>query len=265
MKSKQYLDYWEKEMNQVTVRNITFGEGRPKICVPITGRTREEIALRTGQLLDAKPDLAEWRADWYEEVKNREKLEETLVWLREMLGEMPLLVTFRTKEEGGEQEISPEDYENFLRTVLESGQADLIDVELFRGEDLLQRIGKEAGERGVRVLASSHDFEKTPEKNEIIGRLQKMQDLGADLLKIAVMPRKAEDVLTLLSATLEMKERYARQPVITMSMGAKGVISRLSGELFGSAMTFGFAGEASAPGQVSTAELKAALELMRQE
>lgn len=252
-------------MNQVTVRNLTFGKGRPKICVPITGRTREEIALRTGQLLEAEPDLAEWRADWYEEARNSKKLEETLSWLRERLGELPLLVTFRTKEEGGEQAISRENYEGFLREVLESGKADLVDVELFRGEDLLSRICQEAKRKGVKVVASSHDFEKTPEKEELIGRLCRMQDCGADLLKLAVMPQKRDDVLTLLSATLEMQERYARQPLITMSMGAKGVISRLSGELFGSAMTFGFAGEASAPGQVGTAELKAALKLLRQE
>lgn len=252
-------------MNLVSVRNLTFGEGRPKICVPITGRTREEIALRTEQLLEAEPDLAEWRADWYEDVKDRKKLEETLAWLREQIGDLPLLVTFRTKAEGGEQDISPEDYEDFLREVLGSDKADLIDVELFRGEDLLSLICREAKRKGVKVVASSHDFEKTPEKEELIGRLCRMQDCGADLLKLAVMPQNAGDVLTLLSATLEMKECFARQPVITMSMGAKGVISRLCGELFGSAMTFGFAGEASAPGQVGTLELKAALKLLRQE
>ena len=252
-------------MNRVKIRKIVFGEGRPKICVPITGRTREEIALRTAELKAAKPDLAEWRADWYEEVFDRKKLESMLVWLRKELGELPLLVTFRTKEEGGEQSVSLEDYAAFLRTVLMSGQADLIDVELFRGEMLLQDICKEAKVQGVKVIASSHDFEKTPAKEEILARLIRMQDCGADLLKLAVMPRDAGDVLTLLSATWEMKEQYAKQPVVTMSMGAKGAVSRLAGEVFGSVMTFGSAGVASAPGQVSVPELKAALEVLRQQ
>lgn len=251
-------------MNQVIVRNITFGEGRPKICVPITGRTGEEIALRTAELKAAKPDLAEWRADWYEEVFDREKLETMLAWLRKELGGLPLLVTFRTREEGGEQSISAGAYEDFLRTVMDSGQADLIDVELFRGEELLRDICKEAKAQGIKVIASSHDFEKTPAKEKILARLIRMQDCGADLLKLAVMPQTAEDVLTLLSATLEMKEQHAKQPVVTMSMGAKGAVSRLTGELFGSVMTFGSAGVASAPGQVSVPELKAALEVLRQ-
>lgn len=251
-------------MKKVTVRNITFGEGRPKICVPITGRTREEMALRMAELKASEPDLAEWRADWYEDVFDREKLEAILAWLRKELGELPLLVTFRTKEEGGEQDISAEAYEEFLRTVLASGKADLLDVELFRGGELLRSVCEEAKACGVKVVASSHDFEKTPPKEEMIARLSRMQDCGADLLKLAVMPQSAGDVLTLLSATVEMNETYARQPVVTMSMGARGAVSRLSGELFGSAMTFGSAGVASAPGQVSVPELKAALELLRQ-
>ena len=252
-------------MNQVEVRNITFGEGRPKICVPITGRTKEEIALRTAELKVSEPDLAEWRADWYEDVCDRNKLENTLKWLRGQLGELPLLVTFRTKEEGGEQSISLQAYADFLRAVLASGQADLLDVELFRGEELLRAICEEAHAQGVKVIASSHDFDGTPVREEIIVRLTRMQDCGADLLKLAVMPQNAGDVLTLLSATLEMKEQYAKQPVVTMSMGAKGTVSRLAGEVFGSAMTFGSAGVASAPGQVSVPELKMALELLRQE
>lgn len=251
-------------MNQVKIRKLVFGEGRPKICVPITGRTREEIVLRTAELKAAKPDLAEWRADWYEEVFDREKLGTTLAWLREELGELPLLVTFRTREEGGEQSIGAEAYAEFLRTVLASGQADLIDVELFRGEALLRDICKEAKAQGVKVIASSHDFEKTPAKEEILARLTRMQDCGADLLKLAVMPQDAGDVLTLLSATWEMQEQYAKQPVVTMSMGPKGAVSRLAGEIFGSAMTFGSAGVASAPGQVSVPELKMALEVLRQ-
>lgn len=251
-------------MNQVKIRKIVFGEGRPKICVPITGRTGEEIALRTAELKAAKPDLAEWRADWYEKVFDREKLETMLTWLRKELGELPLLVTFRTREEGGEQSVSPKDYAAFLRKVLMSGQADLIDVELFRGEKLLRDICKEAKARGVKVIASSHDFEKTPAKEEILARLIRMQDCGADLLKLAVMPQDAGDVLTLLSATWEMQEQYAKQPVVTMSMGPKGAVSRLAGEVFGSAMTFGSTGVASAPGQVSVPELKMALEVLRQ-
>lgn len=77
-----------------------------------------------------------------------------------------------------------------------------------------------------------------------------MQRLDADILKIAVMPRCRADVFVLLTATEEMYTNYADRPVVTMSMGSDGVVSRLCGELSGSAITFGAAGKASAPGQM---------------
>ena len=251
-------------MNKVCVRSVVIGEGMPKICAPIVGRTREEILLQVRELCMAGPDLVEWRADWFEEVRDKARLSEILGLLRQELGEMPLLVTFRTKQEGGEQEISKEDYEEFLRGVLASGQADLIDVELFMGMELLERIAAEAHEKGVKVVASSHDFEKTPNVGEMVDRLCSMQKAGADLLKLAVMPRDPGDVLTLLAATWQMTECYAAQPVITMAMGGNGVISRMAGEIFGSALTFGSVGRASAPGQVEVGELKKVLRLLHE-
>jgi len=76
------------------------------------------------------------------------------------------------------------------------------------------------------------------------------------------MPKDAGDVLTLLEATHIMKEKYADRPIITMSMAGAGVISRLSGEIFGSALTFGAAHKPSAPGQVAVAELRQTLSLL---
>ena len=87
-----------------------------------------------------------------------------------------------------------------------------------------------------------------------------MQELGCDLAKYAVMPQCERDVLTLLDATLTMKEHYPDTPVITMSMGPLGAVSRISGELFGSALTFGTAGTASAPGQLPARTLSAFLQ-----
>ena len=75
------------------------------------------------------------------------------------------------------------------------------------------------------------------------------------------MPVERRDVLTLMQATLD---RYAESetPLITMSMGALGCVSRLCGELTGSCLTFGTAGEASAPGQIPAGALRTALEIV---
>jgi 3-dehydroquinate dehydratase-1 len=120
-----------------------------------------------------------------------------------------------------------------------------------------------AHEKGIKVILCNHDFDKTPSKQEILSRLQQMQLKGADICKIAVMPRNSEDVLTLLEATREMYENYADRPLITMSMGTLGMISRISGQVFGSAATFGSAGTASAPGQISVSELRKLLNTLQ--
>ncbi|MDO4536066.1 MAG: type I 3-dehydroquinate dehydratase [Clostridium perfringens] len=250
--------------NVVTVRDLKLGEGMPKICVPLVGKTREDIIAGAKELQDIKLDLVEWRVDHYIDVLDIEKVKETLVELREVLGNTPILFTFRSLKEGGEKEVSTEFYAKLNKEVASTKNADLIDVELFTGDEIVREIVKFAHSNDVKVVMSNHDFFKTPEKEEIVSRLCKMQDLEADLPKIAVMPQSTTDVLTLLCATDEMVTKHAKTPIITMSMAGLGVISRLAGETFGSALTFGAAKEASAPGQVAVDELYKVLNLLHE-
>lgn len=251
-------------MNPVMIRGVAIGEGIPKICVPIVGKTREEIIKAAEEIRTLPVDVVEWRADWYEEVFEADVVLDVLQELRRSLGELPLLFTFRTKKEGGEKEIDKKYYRTLNQLVAESGLADLIDVEVFSGDEVVNDLVRTAHENRVKVIGSNHDFEKTPSKEEIIRRLQKMQELDVDLPKIAVMPKKKEDVLTLLAATEEMNRKYADRPIITMSMAGDGVISRLCGEVFGSALTFGAAGQASAPGQIGVKELRQILTILHE-
>ena len=246
------------------IRGVAIGEGIPKICVPIVGKTREEIIKAAEEIRTLPVDVVEWRADWYEEVFEADVVLDVLQELRRSLGELPLLFTFRTKKEGGEKEIDKKYYRTLNQLVAESGLADLIDVEVFSGDEVVNDLVRTAHENGVKVIGSNHDFGKTPSKEEIIRCLQKMQELDVDLPKIAVMPKKKEDVLTLLVATEEMNRKYADRPIITMSMAGDGVISRLCGEVFGSALTFGAAGQASAPGQIGVKELRQILTILHE-
>lgn len=141
----------------------------------------------------------------------------------------------------------------------------MIDVQLFMGDSVVENMIQTAHLHGVKVVASNHEFQHTPAEAEIIARMQHMQQLDADLLKIAVMPQNARDVLTLLSATERMYTEYADRPIITMSMAGMGVISRLCGGVFGSAVTFGAVSQASAPGQVQAEELAKILSLLEHE
>ena len=241
-------------MNRVRVRQTVIGEGKPKIVVPIVARTEEEVEEQVKEARQQKADMLEWRGDWFDGIFDWERVENVLRQLRKYVGEIPVLFTFRTANEGGEKEISRDEYRRLNIEVAKSKMADLIDVEGVAFENADSLI-EELKELGSKVIVSSHDFNKTPQKNEMIRGLCEMPKMGADIVKLAVMPQSVKDVLELLAATEEMNRLYVKQPIVTMSMAGQGVISRLAGELVGSAMTFGTAGKASASGQIDVKEL----------
>ena len=261
-KEDNYKRRKQNMSNYVEVRGVKIGEGVPKICVPIVGKTKEEILAAAKSFADVKMDVVEWRVDWFEGVFDFAQVEDVLKDLRPALGNTPILFTFRTSKEGGEKAIEPAAYVELNKKAAATGLVDLVDVEAFTGDEYVKEIIAAAHESGVAVVASNHDFDKTPDKDDIVSRLRKMQDLDADIPKIAVMPQNKKDVLTLLAATEEMVSEYADRPIITMSMAGTGLISRLCGEVFGSALTFGAVGKASAPGQMNAADLSEILTLI---
>ena len=246
-------------MNTVKVRNLELGSGIPAVCIPNVGKTKEEILSLTEQYRSMSMDQMEWRVDWFEGVEDTQAVLDVLSGVREKLGDTPLLFTFRTKKEGGVHEMDTTAYVSLNKAVAATKLADLIDVEIFTGDGVVSDLISAIHASGTKVVASNHDFDKTPAKSDILYRLRKMQDMGADIPKIAVMPRSKRDVLTLLSATEEMASDYADRPIITMSMAGLGSISRLSCEVFGSCLTFGSGSMASAPGQIGAQELKEVL------
>ncbi|EUJ28144.1 type I 3-dehydroquinate dehydratase [Listeria cornellensis] len=249
-------------MRTVSVRGVVIGEGAPNICVPMVGETAVQLVEEARMLVDVDLDVVEWRVDFYEDVADLSKVKEMLREIRGILREIPLIFTFRSAKEGGERDFPVASYVALNREIAATGMADIVDVELFTGEREVAQLVEAVHQAGAKVIMSNHDFDKTPSEDEIVARLVKMQEIGADLPKMAVMPHSAADVLTLLSATNMMREKYADRPIITMSMAGTGVISRLAGEIFGSALTFGAAKKVSAPGQVPVDELRQVLALL---
>lgn len=249
-------------MSVVTVRNLTLGDGHCRIIVPVVDPSPAAILRSAAAAAAAGPDLVEWRADWFDAVWDRAALLGCLRGIRAVLKDLPLLVTFRTQQEGGRRPAAPNAYEDFCRTVCESGFADLLDLELFTEEAARGRILRLAHQCSVKVVCSSHDFSRTPPREEMLARLCRMQALGADVAKLAVMPRSRRDVVDLLAVTAEMADLHPQTPVITMSMGPLGQVSRVAGGLLGSAATFAALGSVSAPGQLSLQEARAALNIL---
>lgn len=249
-------------MQTVQIKNVTLGEGAPKIIVSLMAKDIAAVKSEALAYRSADFDILEWRGDHFTAIADTAAALDALRELRAVFPDKPILFTFRSKKEGGEQEIAPEAYIALNIAMAESGLVDAIDLELFTGDALVSQPIARAHAKGVKVIMSNHDFHKTPAKEEIVKRLTKMQELGADVPKIALMPESKADVLTVLAATLEVSEKIADRPIITMSMSKTGVISRLAGEVFGSAATFGAVQKASAPGQISVTDLRTVLSII---
>ena len=270
-------------MSTIFVRNLEIGAGMPKIAVSIWGTTKEEILLEAKDIVAAKADIVEWRADRFQYTSTGELIE-TLKELRAQVGNMPLLFTLRTVNEGGHKDIPPLQYAQLIQKVVETGHIDIIDVEIFIDVydswnsvaelDTIERNNKHqytdniiehAKKYNTVVLGSNHNFNNTPTKEEIISRLSEIQHYDVDIAKIAVMAHNKEDVLTLMAASIEMAEEGNHKPILTIAMGAVGKLSRICGEFSGSDITFASIGHPSAPGQIEIEELKALLKLLHQQ
>ncbi|WP_435179976.1 type I 3-dehydroquinate dehydratase [Halorussus sp. AFM4] len=169
-------------------------------------------------------------------------------------GELPVLATNRAAWEGGEAD----DDEARLAALAEAAElacVGAVDVELrslTAGDG--ERVAERARRAGTAVVASVHDFERTPPRPDLRGTLETATDRG-DVGKLAVTAESRDDVLDLLAVTREFAA--AGERVATMAMGAPGRHSRAVAPLYGSKI--GYApvdpADATAPGQYDLATL----------
>lgn len=247
----------------LNIKGYDLGKGKPVCCVPVIAAKAPDILSQAARLAAQETKMLEWRIDWFDGLKNREQLLQVLKELAQLLPRTILLVTYRSKAQGGEGTLEKETVAELLTEIAASHLADLIDVELYETMDAKALI-RELHRLDARVIASHHNFALTPETDEMTDILEEMLAADADIVKLAVMPNKITDVTRLLHVTAQFHERHASQPLVTMSMGAMGLISRVSGESLGSCITFGADGEASAPGQMEKGDLDIVLDKLHQ-
>ncbi len=253
---------------KIVVRGVEIGSKMAKICVPVGGKNRATIIEEAEKVVAMNPDIVEWRCDDFD-VNGKDKtdysdadfeiIQSVLKDLRTVAGNIPLIFTFRTLNEGGNKAISDDDYKKLNIMVAKTGLADLIDVETFSKKEYSAELIEKLHNEGAVVVSSYHDFEKTPEAQVIENIMGEMSRLGGDICKIAVMPTCEEDVEMLITASKKVSE-VLEKPIITMSMGEMGAVTRVCTNLTGSAVTFAKGVNASAPGQIECCILRDLLE-----
>jgi 3-dehydroquinate dehydratase-1 len=247
---------------KVKVRDKVIGGPDPLICMPLVAKEKSEVMQQAEELKQFNPDLVEWRIDSYENVEDVDDSLEVLVSLREELGNIPLIFTCRIDAEGGFKQISVDKRLRLIQAAIGSGNLDLVDVEMCNQTAFIENIKDTAERNETRLIFSYHNFDQTPDETFIFNKLVQAQETGADIAKVAVMPKNYKDVLILLNATLKARTEHLEIPIISMSMGPEGGVTRIAGGLFGSDLTFAAGKESSAPGQISIGDLRKAMAVL---
>lgn len=218
-----------------------------KVCVPIMGKDKKTVIEQAEKVSVMAPDIIEFRADYLDE-NSRESVTDILNDIKKVVGKAELIFTFRTKVEGGVSEISISDYENMCLTA--ALICNYVDVEVVGYPDVAKKIITDIQSAGAKVIGSNHHFQNTPEDREVIEVMKQMERAGADICKIAVMPKGKDDVERFMKVSEEL-QNIISVPIITMSMGELGAISRVCTKQTGSYITFAAGVHASAPGQIN--------------
>ncbi|HEW6547208.1 type I 3-dehydroquinate dehydratase [Streptococcus pneumoniae] len=221
-----------------------------KLIVSVMPRSLEEAqALDATRYLDA--DIIEWRADYLP----KEAILQVAPAIFEKFAGRELVFTLRTRSEGGEIDLSSEEYIHLIKEVAQFYQPDYIDFEYYSYKDVFEEMLD-----FPNLVLSYHNFQETPENMMEI--LSELTILNPKLVKVAVMAHTEQDVLDLMNYTRGFKTLNPEQEYVTISMGKVGKVSRITADVTGSSWSFASLDEVSAPGQISLASMKKIREIL---
>ncbi|SNH53572.1 type I 3-dehydroquinate dehydratase [Streptococcus pneumoniae] len=221
-----------------------------KLIVSVMPRSLEEAqALDATRYLDA--DIIEWRADYLP----KEAILQVAPAIFEKFAGRELVFTLRTRSEGGEIDLSPEEYIHLIKEVAQFYHPDYIDFEYYSYKDVFEEMLD-----FPNLVLSYHNFQETPENMMEI--LSELTILNPKLVKVAVMAHTEQDVLDLMNYTRGFKTLNPEQEYVTISMGKVGKVSRITADVTGSSWSFASLDEVSAPGQISLASMKKIREIL---
>lgn len=236
-------------MKEKNFGKITLSNNQARVCVPVMGKTTEEVLQQLKSAVEMEPDIIEWRGDFFETDNNEEYLN-VLKQMKDVNENIPVIFTIRTDSEGGNKKIGWNEYCDLCLFIAEKGKefnVEFVDVEVFK-DDKANELINSLHEKGMDVIGSNHHFDKTPDKEQMVEILSTIEKSGADVCKLAVMPRDKKDVEVLIEASKEADEKI-KTPIITMSMGELGAVTRVIPKITKTSVTFAAGVSASAPGQ----------------
>lgn len=224
-----------------------------KLVVSIMPRTLEE-AQQLDRLRYDGADVIEWRADFLD--KNEILTVAPAVF--EKFAGREILFTLRTRGEGGQIDLTSEEYLAIIQDIQSIYHPDYIDFEFYSHRDVFEEMLEFSN-----LVLSYHNFQETPENMMEI--LSELTSFSPKLVKVSVMAHNEQEVLDLMNYTRGFKTLNPEQDYVTISMGKVGKISRLTADLTGSSWSYASVGEESAPGQIPLENMRRIRELLNED
>lgn len=231
------------------IKRKLIDKSSPTICVPIVEENFDDIIFAANILASKKVDMVEWRADFYNNLFDKEERDKLLNALKGIFSNIIFLVTVRTVKEGGNIDLEQNEMEELLLEIARTRCPDLIDVEYFTYANPTPMIAMIQSD-GCNVIASHHDFDTTPSRQVCKRLLEEMGKADPDIIKLCCMPKNAKDVFELGIASTDYSESNPNMPMIIVSMGKEGAMTRVIPGAFASCVSFATVDKSSAPGQI---------------
>lgn len=243
---------------------LVLGGSQPLIAATTTGAEAEGCARQARAAAQAGAHLVELRADLLQAPASGGRAQH-MVEVARCVGEaggLPVLLTVRTTTEGGRAALSSSAYTDLLKEVIETlaavpNEVVALDIEHSCGH--LPELVALAGASGLATIGSSHAFQGAPGGSVLLERLRQVQEAGASVAKVAVMPRSRDQAQAVLALCAQARAAL-EVPVVVIAMGQLGAASRLEGWRAGSALSFATTSASpGAPGQLTVEAVRAAL------
>lgn len=228
----------------IKLGNIFLRPGMPKVAVSISDCSKNRL-LKSREI-----DIIEIRIDQFTRVDAKYIKDNIIV--RKKLN-LPLILTIRSKKEGGKKNIRDERKLNIFRDIIPL--IDAVDIEL-RSPIIMEVI--DFAKRGnKKIIISSHNFKSTPINEDLTDIIRKAKKKGANIVKIATKANSIDDVNRLMQFTQQNKNKN----IIVISLGNIGAISRLCFPIVGSLITYSYIDKPFGIGQIPLDVLQSQLHL----
>ncbi len=145
-----------------------FKDKKYKICVSIKGKNKEDIISNISNLESNKIDLIEWRADYYEDYNSIEKIIEMLIIIKNSIGDIPLIFTFKSKNKGGMGDISIQYYIKLIKEISSIGLVDIINLDLVVDYGIATDLAEFLHNKNINVILPIYNINENSLEYELV-------------------------------------------------------------------------------------------------